>query len=195
MLTTVTMRPRKLSTPAISLEASGTRVSRSGMNTSCTREMGRPNNCPPITAVTYSATVPSLVWSLLVISNFPYAPAELRSCRAAGLGGLFFQRRDQARTVELGDVVMEAGEPSALDGGRRHQRGQRDNRHCAQMLVGTDGLGEFEPIHVGHLDIGQHHIEGLPRAQRSEAFLRVGDHPHPVTGRLDHRRQHIAEEG
>jgi hypothetical protein len=28
--------------------ASGTRVSRSGMNTSCTREIGRPNNWPPM---------------------------------------------------------------------------------------------------------------------------------------------------
>ena len=66
------MRPRKLITPAISLEASGTRVNRSGMNTSCTREIGRPNHGPPITAVTYSATVPSLIWVLLVISNVPY---------------------------------------------------------------------------------------------------------------------------
>ena len=55
MSTTVTMRPRRLSTPAISPDDSGTRVSRSGMNTSCTREIGRPNNWPPIIAVTYSA--------------------------------------------------------------------------------------------------------------------------------------------
>ena len=48
MSTTVTMRPRRLSTPAISADDSGTRVSRSGMNTSWTREIGRPNNCPPI---------------------------------------------------------------------------------------------------------------------------------------------------
>ncbi|MGY4552962.1 hypothetical protein ACVMDO_008391 [Bradyrhizobium sp. USDA 4513] len=69
MSTTVTIRPRRLSTPAISLEASGTRVSRSGMNTSCTREIGRPNSCPPITAVTYSAIAPSLVSVLLVIDE------------------------------------------------------------------------------------------------------------------------------
>ena len=67
MSTTVTMRPRRLSTPAISPEASGTRVSRSGMNTSWTREIGRPNSCPPITAVTYSATAPSLASVLLVM--------------------------------------------------------------------------------------------------------------------------------
>ena len=73
MSTTVTMRPRRLSTPAISADDSGTRVSRSGMNTSCTREIGRPNNCPPITAVTYSATVPSMVSVLVVMVLLPYA--------------------------------------------------------------------------------------------------------------------------
>ena len=52
---------------AISREASGTRVTRSGMNTSCTREIGRPNNWPPIMAVTYSATAPSTPSVLLVM--------------------------------------------------------------------------------------------------------------------------------
>jgi len=37
------------------------------MNTSCTREIGRPNSWPPITAVTYSAMVPAAVWVLLVM--------------------------------------------------------------------------------------------------------------------------------
>ena len=60
MSTTVTMRPRRLSTPAISPGDSGTRVSRSGMNTSCTREIGSPNSWPPIIAVTYSDTAPSV---------------------------------------------------------------------------------------------------------------------------------------
>ena len=69
MSTTVTMRPRRLRTPAISPDDSGTRVSRSGMNTSWTREIGRPNSWPPITAVTYSATVPSVVSVLLVSSS------------------------------------------------------------------------------------------------------------------------------
>jgi hypothetical protein len=67
MSTTVTMRPRRFRTPAISWLDSGTRVTRSGMNTSWTREIGRPNNCPPIIAVTYSTIAPSLVWVLLVI--------------------------------------------------------------------------------------------------------------------------------
>src|SRR5581483_8084767 len=153
MSTTVTMRPRKLSTPAISREDSGTRVSRSGMNTSCTREIGRPNNCPPITAVTYSATAPSLLWVLLVIKNF-----SLR--RARHLGGLLLERRDQAGTVELGDIVVEAGLAAALDRRRRHQRRQADDRHLAEMRVRTDALGELETVHVGHFDVGQHHVEG-----------------------------------
>src|SRR5450756_2518741 len=67
MSITVTMRPRRLSTPAISPGDSGTRVSRSGMNTSCTREIGRPNNWPPIMAVTYSATAPSMLSVLLLM--------------------------------------------------------------------------------------------------------------------------------
>ena len=35
------------------------RVTRSGMKTSCTRRIGRPNNCPPIVAVTYSREAPA----------------------------------------------------------------------------------------------------------------------------------------
>src|ERR1700748_274734 len=103
MSTTVTMRPRRLSTPAISLDDSGTRVSRSGMNTSCTREIGSPNSWPPITAVTYSATAPSAVWFLLVIKSL-LAP---RLGSLAHFGGLLFQRRDQAGAVELGDIIVE----------------------------------------------------------------------------------------
>src|ERR1700759_2112854 len=121
MSTTVTMRPRRFNTPAISWEDNGTRVSRSGMNTSWTREIGRPNNCPPITAVTYSATMPSLLWVLLVIKY------SLR--RACHLGGLLLERRDQAGTIELGDIVVEAGLAAALDRRRRHQRRKADDRH------------------------------------------------------------------
>ena len=54
MSMSVTMRPRRLSTPAISGGASGTRVTRSGLKTSCTRRIGRPKNWPSTTAVTYS---------------------------------------------------------------------------------------------------------------------------------------------
>src|ERR1700724_273484 len=145
MSTTVTMRPRRLSTRAISAGDSGTRVSRSGMNTSWTREIGKPNNCPPIIAVTYSATAPSVKSVLLLMLYSSRCPVEF--------GGLFLQRRDQAGTVELGDVIVEAGEPAALDRRRRHQRGQSDDRHRAQMLICPDGLGELETVHIGNLYI------------------------------------------
>jgi len=48
----VTMRPRRLSTPVISGPASGTRVMRDGLNTSCTHSIGRPNICPAVVKVT-----------------------------------------------------------------------------------------------------------------------------------------------
>src|SRR5436309_3969452 len=162
MSTTVTMRPRRFRTPAISPDASGTRVSRSGMNTSWTREIGSPNSWPPITAVTYSATVPTVVSVLLVM--------VISSCRPVELSGLFLQRRDQAGTVELGDIIVEAGLPAALDRRRRHHRGQRDNRHRTQVLVGPDDFGELEAVHVGHFDIGQNDVERVTRAQRQQAL-------------------------
>ncbi len=62
------------------------------------------------------------------------------------------------------------------------------------MRVRPDRLGELEPVHVGHFDVGQHHVERLPRAQCHQPFLRVGGDPHPVARRLQHRRQHVAEE-
>src|SRR5665811_1235339 len=123
MSTTVTMRPRRLSTPAISPDDSGTRVSRSGMNTSWTREIGRPNSWPPIIAVTYSPTPPSVV-SILVMLVM-----AVSSRRPVEFGGLFLQRRDQAGTVELGDVIVEAGQPAALDRRRRHHRGPVSYTH------------------------------------------------------------------
>ena len=83
----VTMRPRRLSSPAISGGASGTRVSRSGTNTSCTREIGRPNSWPPIVAVTYSMTFSGA--SLIVVlyaarsrSAVCSLSAAIRPCRS-----------------------------------------------------------------------------------------------------------------
>src|SRR5262245_1629996 len=115
MSITVTIRPRRLSRPATSGAASGTAVRGSGMNTSCTREIGRPNNWPPMVAVTYSMTV-SLI-------------AVVRSCRVIDVGGLFFERRNQARAVELADVVVEADPFAALDRLDGDQRGKTDHRH------------------------------------------------------------------
>jgi len=31
-----------------------------------------------------------------------------------------------------------------------------------RCVSARDRLGEFEPVHVGHLDVGQHHVEDLP---------------------------------
>src|SRR5688572_14097264 len=112
MSITVTMRPRKLSTPAISGADSGTHVMRSGMNTSCTREIGRPNSWPPIITVTYSIRCSAAMLSLLMIWC---------SSRLGERDSRFLQRRDQALTVELGDEIAEAGLTAALDrGGRRN---------------------------------------------------------------------------
>src|SRR5262245_54439081 len=188
MSTTVTMRPRRLSTPAISADDKGTRVSRSGMNTSCTREIGKPNSWPPITAVTYSATAPSMVSVLFIVFGLSY----LR--RPLDVGGLFLQRRDQAGPVELGDIVMEAGLPAALDRRRGDHRRQRDDRHLAKIVVGADHFGELKAVHVGHLDVGQHDVKGLG-AQRRQALLGIGGGPDLVAGGLEHRGQHVAEEG
>src|ERR1700759_413050 len=187
MSITVTMRPRRLRTPAISPEAKGTRVTRSGMNTSCTREIGRPNNWPPIMAVTYSETAPSTASILLVMLKF------LRRY-AVHFGGLFLERRDQSRTIELRNVVVEPGLTSTLDRRRRNQRRQRDDRHRREVRVGADRLGEFEAVHVGHLDIGQHRIERLSRAQRRKPLLRVRRSADLVARGLQHRRQLGAEE-
>src|SRR6187431_1847826 len=113
----VTMRPRRLSTPAISGADSGTRVTRSGMKTSWTREIGRPNNWPPIITVTYSVTCSVMALSLLMI-----APSR----RLGPFDDRLLERRDQPLTVELGDEIVEAGLPAALDRGRRRHRRQRD---------------------------------------------------------------------
>src|ERR1017187_6358029 len=113
----VPMRPRRLSTPAISGGASGTRVSRSGMKTSCTRTIGKPNNWPPIMAVTYSVRFCCAFSVFMVFS----------SCRASDVG-LLLERRDQPLPVKLGDIVVEADLATALDRFGRHDRGQRDDR-------------------------------------------------------------------
>src|SRR2546421_6741908 len=107
MSTAVTIRPRRLSTPAISGADSGTRVMRSGMNTSCTREIGRPNSWPPMITVTYSIRFSAAMLSLLMSS----------SRRFDEFDGRFLQRRDQALTVELRDEIVETSLTPALDRG------------------------------------------------------------------------------
>src|ERR1041384_4605036 len=146
----VTMRPRRLSTPAISGADSGTRVTRSGMNTSCTREIGSPNSWPPIITVTYSVTCSLIVLSLLMI---------VLSRRLGPFDGRLLERRDQPRTVELGDEIVEAGLPAALDRGRRRHRRERDDRHMRAARIGADRLGQLEAVHARHLNVGHDHVE------------------------------------
>src|SRR5579871_490325 len=110
----VTTRPRRFIMPATSGGASGTRVRRSTMKTSCTRAIGRPNSCPAISTVTNSVS------SLVCIS-----------------GGLVYferrilERRDQSLAVELGDEGAEADTAPALDHDGRGVGSERDNRHSA----------------------------------------------------------------
>src|SRR5947209_20542905 len=113
MSTAVTMRPRRLSTPAISGADSGTRVMRSGMKTSCTREIGRPNSWPPIITVTYSIRLSAAMLSFAMTSTLS---------RLDEFDRRFLQRRDQALTVELGDEIVEARLAAAFDRCRRGDR-------------------------------------------------------------------------
>src|ERR1700761_1247930 len=115
----VTIRPRKFSTPAISALASGTRVIRDGLNTSCTRAIGRPNIWPVTAKVTNSVKAVSSCIDVL----------PRHSGRFMQLFGLFLDRRDQSGAVELGDEIVEAGAAAALDHIGRHHGGQRDHRN------------------------------------------------------------------
>src|SRR5215467_10122158 len=163
MSMTVTMRPRRLSRPAISVAASGTRVNRSGMNTSCTRPFGRPNSWPPIVAVTYSMTF-SPIALIAVISRCP-----------AHVGGLLLERRDQARTIELGDVIVQADALAALDCLARDQRGKPDDRQLGGARIAAQRGGELEAVHARHLEVGDHHVEAFAGGQqRQRIFARVG---------------------
>ena len=62
-----------------------------------------------------------------------------------------------------------------------------------RLLSERMALGKLEPVHVGHLDVGQDHVEAL-RAQRSQALLRGRRGADAVAGGLEHRGQHVAEE-
>src|SRR5947209_7491568 len=181
----VTMRPRRLSTPAISGSDSGTRVMRSGMYTSCTRQIGRPNSCPPIMTVTYSIIFSAATLSLLMRSS---------SRRFDEFDGCLFQRRDQALTIELGDEIVEACLTAAFDRRRRGDRGERNDRHVRATRIGADRFGELEAIHTRHFDIGDDRVELMPFLDDRERVLRRADRGHVIAGRFEHRYQHVAEE-
>src|ERR1043166_1340466 len=184
--TAVTMRPRRLSTPAISGGASGTRVSRSGMNTSCTRAIGSPNSWLSSITVTYSITLSSNLPSALVMT--------LRSRSLAPRDARFLECRDQAGAVELGDEIVETGLASALDRRGRGDRGERDDRHLGGTRVAPHRLGKLEAVHAGHLDVGDDHVEALARLEPRQRLVGTGRGGDVVAGRLEHRRQHVAEE-
>src|SRR5262245_22959891 len=107
------MRPRMLSTPATSKPANGTRVMRSGTNTSCTLPIGRPNSWPPMVAVTYSITSSSMT----------------ASRRLVHFGSLLLQCRDQAPPIEFCDIVVQSRAPPAFDRLDGHHGGKTDDRH------------------------------------------------------------------
>src|SRR5581483_256619 len=179
----VTMRPRKLRMPAISGPASGTGVSRLGIKTSCTRPIGKPNNCSPIIAVTYSVTplVPSRLASMLL-------------CRLIDIFGLLLERSDQTLTVEFGDIIVKSDLAPALDRVRRDHRRKRNDRNIGGARVAAHLLREFEPAHPRHFDVGENHVEAAAAAQKTQPLLGAAGGHHFIARRLEHGRQHVTEE-
>ena len=106
---------------------------------------------------------------------------------------MLFQRGNQAGPVELGDVVVEAGQTAALDRGRRDHRRERDNRQILKLLIGPDRLCEFKAVHVWHFDIRQDDIEFLSRAQGAKGLLRIRGEHDAISGSLEHRRETLCE--
>src|SRR5262245_4521814 len=143
--TAVTIRPRKLRMPAISGPDSGTRVSCWGMNTSCTRPIGRPNHWPSSMTVTYSVTLSVPVGSSPVMAS--------SRCLDPLLARLL-QGRDQALPIELGHEIVEAGAPTALDHGFGSHGGKRNQHHVCDARLGAHGLRQLVTRHARHLDVG-----------------------------------------
>src|SRR2546425_9921687 len=151
----VTMRPRRLRRPAMSGAASGTRVNRSGTNTSCTRKIGNPKSWPPMIAVTYSTT-----FSFVAVMIGP-------SCRAAHIGGLLLERRDQALAVELGHIVVQADLLAALDRLGGDERRETDDRHVGGARGAAPRPGGLQTGPAGHHQIrGGYAAAPAARAQR-----------------------------
>ena len=140
----VTMRPRRLSTPAISGADSGTRVIRSGMKNvlHAAKSAGRTVG-PPIITVTYSITCSPALFVVVAHGRFLLRP--LRPTRRSSL----LERRDQTLTIELRDEIVEAGLAAAFDRGRRRDRGQCDDRGsvhlCASARIASGKSNPFMP--------------------------------------------------
>src|SRR5579875_2572558 len=183
MSISVTMRPRILSTPAISGGASGTLVTRSGMNTSCTRRIGSPNRWPSIVAVTYS---PMLLLSILFVIT--------RLLRDAIEIALFLERCDQPLAVKFGDEIMEACAAAAFGGFRGDRGRDADHRDGGRPRIGAQLLGEFVSVQLRHFDVGDDDVEDLAGLDHFECRRSGGSGRNPEAGGLQDRRQHVAEE-
>src|SRR5665647_1718004 len=123
------------------------------------------------------------------------------SCGAHGLPlrrttavGLLLERRDQSLPVEFGDIVVKAKPAAAFDGGGGHHRRQSDDRKFGGPRVAAHRLGEFEAIHLGHLDVGDGHVENAASVEHRQRLLGGAGRGHRVTSRLQHRHKHVAEE-
>ncbi len=179
----VTMRPRKFSTPAISGAASGTRVIRSGMNTSCTREIGKPNSCPPIITVTYSMM---LVSSLLMIA--PHAAsiqstvysfsAAIRPWRS-NLATKSWKPAWRPRSIEAGEV----SDDRAMIGVCAVRASARIASASSKPSMPGISMSETTTSNLR---------PALISASASSAEPTADDR---VAGGLEHRHEHVAEEG
>ena len=72
---------------------------------------------------------------------------------------LLLERRDQALTIELGDVVVEADLAAALD---RFRRTTEDSAMIGNSAVSGSVrtvFGELEAVHLRHFDVGDDHVE------------------------------------
>src|SRR5712671_490027 len=148
--------------------------------------MGRPNNWPPIIAVTYSVIwSPVALLSLLMIVS---------SSRLGEFDGRFLECRDQPLAIELCDEIVESRLAAALDRGRRRDRGKSDDRNLGAARVGADRFGELEPVHARHLDVGDDHVELLALLEQRKRFVRRADRGHVVAGGLEYRHEQVAEE-
>src|SRR5689334_17278598 len=182
MSISVTMRPRRFSTPATSGGESGTAVRRSGAKTSCTRKIGKPNNWPPTRAVTYSLKL----WSPLSFMRYP--------SRSLHDASLFLERRDQALAIELRDVVVETNAASAFNRLRGDDRRQRDYRQSTRSRVGPYRLSELEAVHLRHLDVGNGHVERLSFAEECQRVSCRRRRSNGVACRLKDWCEHVQKE-
>ena len=132
----VTMRPRRLSTPAISAGANGTRVNRSGARHPARARMGNPNELPSDQGGDVFAEVLSAA-SFMVSSR---CPADV---------GLFFERRNQSLPVEFGDIVVKSDAASAIYGLGRYDGRKGDDRQFGRPRIPRTASANWNPSMSG----------------------------------------------